>query len=247
MNKTGNDDDLFGPLQKSVRSSELLADELCRAIVEGRVKPGDNLPSERALAEKFQVTRNTVREALRSLEKMHLLSIRQGSRITVLDYLTTAGFDFVAELFSSPQAGSQKLMADIGEAYWSIGRAMMRYAVDNMDPSDLPAILEAVEDFAHLAGEKSPDPRALQDLDFEVQNRLMRSTGNQVMILLHNSIRRIYDKISGLFEPIVDDPGALGETYLEIMGLLKAGNRDQAKQAFESIFQKGREALSKAV
>ncbi|MBI9074001.1 MAG: FadR family transcriptional regulator [Desulfatibacillum sp.] len=239
-------DNLFAPVKKATRTSEILTETLCRVIVEGKIKPGEFLPSERALAEKFQVNRNTVREALHSLEQMHLLSITQGSRITVQDYLTTAGFDFVAELFSSSEAGSKKLMADIGEAYWAIGRAMMQYAVDNMKATELPVIAEAVEDFAALALTADPDLKLLQDLDFEVQNRLMRSSGNQVMILLHNSIRRIYEKISGLFEPIVGSREALAQTYREIIALLEEDQREEAKQAFEKIFREGKEALSRA-
>jgi DNA-binding FadR family transcriptional regulator len=115
-----------------------------------------------------------------------------------------------------------------------------------MDAADLPAISEAVEDFAALAQTADPDVKALQDLDFEVQNRLMRSSGNQVMILLHNSIRRIYEKISGLFEPIVGSREDLARTYREIVGCLEANRREEAKQAFEKIFQNGKEALSRA-
>jgi len=240
-------EDLFKPIKKSARSSELLAEELCRIIVEGKVKPGENLPSERDLAEKFNVTRNVVREALRSLEGLHLLSIRQGSRITVLDYLTTAGFDFVAELFSSSESGTQKLMGDIAEAVRVIGRALMFFAVDNMREAYVPEITEAVTAFVSEAAKPKPDMLTLQDLDFEIQNRLMRSTGNQVLILLHNSIRRIYRHVTALFEPIVARHEVLSDDYLRLSGYLKKGDRDKAKGVFEKIFEEGRDALSGSV
>lgn len=47
---------------------------------EGRLKPGDRLPSERAMCEAFGVSRVTVREALRILEASELIEIRVGAR-----------------------------------------------------------------------------------------------------------------------------------------------------------------------
>ena len=244
--KTGNEpEDLFKPIQKSARSSELLADELCRIIVGGKIKPGEHLPSERDLAEKFNVTRNVVREALRSLERLHLLSIRQGSRITVLDYLTTAGFDFVAELFASSERGISKLIEDIADAVSVIGKAIMFFAVDNMKEGFLPGIIEAVEQLGEEAAKPKPDKRKLQDLDFEIQNRLMRATDNQVMILLHNSIRHIYSETATIFEPLVDHHGTLAENYRQMGDYLKKGNRKKAKDVFDIIFDQGKAALAK--
>lgn len=237
-------EDLFRPIQKFSRSSDLLAGELCRVIVEGKVKPGDSLPSERTLAERFNVTRNVVREALRSLERLNLLSVRQGSRITVLDYLTTAGFDFVAELLASSETGVGGLMCDIAEARAVIGSAMMFHAVDRMDAERMPEVEEAVRALAEEAARPAPDMRALQHLDFEIQNRLMRAGGNQVMILLHNSIRHIYDRTATLFEPIVSRPERLAERYRRILEALKAGDRETAREVFRAMFEEGRAALS---
>src|SRR3989337_589111 len=47
-------------------------------IGEGRLKSGDRLPPERDLAEKFVVSRTSVREALRTLESLGLVEIRPG-------------------------------------------------------------------------------------------------------------------------------------------------------------------------
>ncbi|HEY3686847.1 MAG TPA: GntR family transcriptional regulator [Streptosporangiaceae bacterium] len=46
---------------------------------DGKLRPGDRLPSERALAEQFAVSRNTVREALRILEFNGMLMLKRGS------------------------------------------------------------------------------------------------------------------------------------------------------------------------
>jgi GntR family transcriptional repressor for pyruvate dehydrogenase complex len=52
---------------------------LCEMIREGRLRPGERLPSERDLAEQLQVGRSSVREALRVLEVSGIISSRRGS------------------------------------------------------------------------------------------------------------------------------------------------------------------------
>ena len=57
---------------------EEVAAQLERLILEGALKPGDKLPPERELAERFDVSRSAVREALRSLELKGLVEPRPG-------------------------------------------------------------------------------------------------------------------------------------------------------------------------
>ena len=47
---------------------ELILDEITRLITEGILKPGDRLPSESELAERFGVGRSSLREAMRALQ-----------------------------------------------------------------------------------------------------------------------------------------------------------------------------------
>jgi len=56
--------------------SQLIVDQIQKRILAGELDPGDKLPSERALAEMFSVSRATVREALRALQYMGILDIR---------------------------------------------------------------------------------------------------------------------------------------------------------------------------
>ena len=69
---------MFQPVEKS-RAFERVVEQIQEAIFKGELRPGDHLPSERALVEEFQVGRSTVREALRILESMGLLQTQPGS------------------------------------------------------------------------------------------------------------------------------------------------------------------------
>lgn len=68
----------FKPI-KQKRISQEVAQQLKDAILLGQFKEGNRLPSERELSQQFQVSRITIREALRSLENSGFITIRQGA------------------------------------------------------------------------------------------------------------------------------------------------------------------------
>jgi len=66
------------------RAYEGIVQQVLDLIENGKLKQGDQLPSERELTEIFKVSRTTVREAIRTLESMKLLQSRQGNGTYVL-------------------------------------------------------------------------------------------------------------------------------------------------------------------
>lgn len=65
---------------RSPKTAELVARTLRRMVVEGQLKDGDYLPHEADLMAHFQVSRPTLREAVRVLESERLVEVRRGSR-----------------------------------------------------------------------------------------------------------------------------------------------------------------------
>lgn len=62
------------------KMAEVIAAELRTKILSKEFRPGDSLYSEASLMEQYDVSRPTLREALRLLEAQHLISVRRGSR-----------------------------------------------------------------------------------------------------------------------------------------------------------------------
>jgi DNA-binding FadR family transcriptional regulator len=77
------------PPAKRPKAAELIAGELRRQIVTGRLKPGDKLQPESVLQSEFAISRPTMREALRVLEAESLITIRRGkhggARVSSID------------------------------------------------------------------------------------------------------------------------------------------------------------------
>ena len=66
-------------LRRSHRVSETIARRLKKQISSGALSPGEKLPPERDMAQRFRTSRVSVREAYRSLEELGLLTIRRGA------------------------------------------------------------------------------------------------------------------------------------------------------------------------
>jgi GntR family transcriptional repressor for pyruvate dehydrogenase complex len=97
---------------KATRIYEEIVRQIRGMIAEGRLKSGDQLPPERDLAEKFLVSRTSVREALRALESLGLVEIRPGegtfvrgvsveSLVQPLAMVMASGREAIAELFEA--------------------------------------------------------------------------------------------------------------------------------------------------
>ncbi len=64
---------------RKVRVREEIASQIRTLIEEGKLQPGDRLPPERELCELFNVSRHSLREALRALERSRLINSIPGS------------------------------------------------------------------------------------------------------------------------------------------------------------------------
>lgn len=86
---------------KSTRIYEEIVRQIKAMIAEGRLKGGDQLPPERDLAEKFVVSRTSVREALRVLESRGLVEIRPGGGTFVREMSVEALIEPLALVMAS--------------------------------------------------------------------------------------------------------------------------------------------------
>ena len=63
---------------KTKKIYEQIVEQIGLLVADGQLKPGDRLPSERELVERFQVSRASIREAISALEMMGLIEVRSG-------------------------------------------------------------------------------------------------------------------------------------------------------------------------
>ena len=69
------------------RIFEEICDQIRRDMAASKLCPGDKLPAERELAQQFGVSRNAVREALRSLEVAGIVRLQKGVKGGAIDMM----------------------------------------------------------------------------------------------------------------------------------------------------------------
>lgn len=101
----------FRPIKRQ-KASDLIVEEIWKMILEGKLKPGDRLPPEHTLVERFQVSKVTLREALQTLETYGHITRKQGrgGGTIVLDIAPTRGISLVANYLNLSSLSLDKLM-----------------------------------------------------------------------------------------------------------------------------------------
>lgn len=148
---------LLEPVRRS-RIYERIVEQIQALINAGKLRPGDQLPPERELAEMFKVSRTSVREALRALELSGYVEGRQGGGTFVR---ARSPEDLVQPLGAAMLAGQREL-ANVFEVREIIEPALARKAARRATPeqiAELEAIL-AKQEAKVQRGESYPDEDA---------------------------------------------------------------------------------------
>src|SRR5258705_7494382 len=167
-------------------------EEICERIREqlalGVLRPGDKLPRERDLAEQFGVSRNVLKEALRSLEMAGLLRLKKGVK----------GGAFIREgdmgRMNDVMRGMLSLWAisgrELSEGRIQILDLVVRLACERAQAADFQALEANIErsDFATREG------RWLDRVECsrEFYKLLAAATGNKVMAMIMESVTEIH-------------------------------------------------------
>lgn len=119
-----------------------IVDQIRELISAGRIKPGDRLPPERELAEMFNASRNSVRDAMRVLEQMGLVESRQGDGT----YVQSVSAERLAEPLALMLLQSRTQMRELWEVRQVLEPAIAEFAAERItdeELDELEAILEA--------------------------------------------------------------------------------------------------------
>jgi len=122
-------------IARPLRLSEEVSSELQRRIARGELKPGDRLPTEKALGDAFGVSRAVVREAIARLKADGLIETRQGSGAFVVEVPKTINLRFW-------QGAGAELdeLRDIFELRAMVEGAVAELAAQRRDAGDLQAM-----------------------------------------------------------------------------------------------------------
>lgn len=226
---------MLKPVEKQ-RVAEEIAEQLRSLILGGQYPPGSKLPPERELSKRLRVNRASLREALKKLEHLGLVRIRQGDGTRVQNFMETGGIELVQHLL--PLAGGKpELIRDLLEFRRIFGRELARLAAARSPKADG---LAKLRDLAERA-DKTTGALELFEVDFDFYVAVAQLSGNQVMLLLINTVR---DGVRS-FMPLLANLAAPGEIvrkhHRELIAAVERGDVAGAGRVADEYLRMGAE------
>lgn len=200
---------------------QVVSKELQRLIVDGRLKPGEQLPSETELATRFGVNRSTIREGIRQLESEGLLR-REGRKRLVI---AIPGQEDI-----SPRMERALLMHDVKfKELWEVARVLEPLAASlaaaRITDAQIDALDVNLDATARLVAAGEPT----DGVDTEFHTMLAEFSGNRALMLSREPIGQL------LFRPYVElgkqvkqAPRRNLEAHRAIVAALKLRDADEA-------------------
>lgn len=168
----------------SGRIATAIIEQIEELILQGVLRPGDRLPAERELAERFDVSRPTLREALDDLAARGLVASRPGGGHFIADILGSAFSPPLIELFANHDMALFDYIAFRRDLE---GLAAERAAQHGTDADH--AVISGIFDRMEAAATKrKPDAEAALDAEFHMS--IVEAAHNVVML---HMMRALYD------------------------------------------------------
>lgn len=203
-----------------------------KMILSGELKPGEKLPPEREFAEKLEVSRNSVREAIRIMDMMGIISSQQGSGNYVTCEFQKSITETMAMMFAMDQVNDKQ----ISQVRYSLEVLAFTLALDRVREEDLAKMEECVEKL-----DKNGDSKNNATLDKIIHYTLARASGNQLLI-------DILEACSGVFDIFIEDmrygilknenrKTELNECHRHLVDALRESDREKGFQALKWHFE----------
>jgi GntR family transcriptional repressor for pyruvate dehydrogenase complex len=215
----------FGVFQRDVLPQRIAA-RLISLIAEHQLRPGDRLPPERELAAKMQVSRPSLREALRALAMLNIVEIRQGSGTYVSSLRPGVLIEHLDFVFSTDDSTFSELL----EARRMLEPGLAAAAAVRATDEELARLRAYVD----RAAAHIDDPEVFLTADLELHQIITAAARNTI-------IARIMESLTGLGmasrRRTVTLPGVRAQSVRDHRAIVDALQRRDAETAADIMRQ----------
>jgi GntR family transcriptional repressor for pyruvate dehydrogenase complex len=174
-----------------VKLSDMVSEALVKFITEEGLKAGDKLPTEKAISERLGIGRTSVREGIRQLEAVGLLSSHQGTGI----YLREVNIDSFLKVPKSIPLNdflvlSNDEILDLLEVRLIIESAACRNAAERISEMELDQLRKLCREMEGSADR----PDNFMRCDLEFHKLIIKASGNSILPKFFMLIRDLYSK-----------------------------------------------------
>ncbi|WP_165367492.1 FadR/GntR family transcriptional regulator [Phytoactinopolyspora endophytica] len=215
----------FEPLRKPQTRSQLVVSQIEDQIRAGELTHGEKLASETQLAHQFGVSRSVVREALRLLEAMGLISSRHGSG----SYVSNNTERIVSRILSLSVMPDETSVHELFEFRESLESDAARLAAQRRSEGDVDTILRRLE--ANASAAAARDAEEFTRTDWEFHAAISEAAGNRYLAVVLKAVREMqYDVVNLL----TTDTGSVDQAVDQHRRIVKAvieGSAEGAESA----------------
>ena len=215
---------------KRVRVVDSVSEKLVGAISEGKFEAGAKLPPEQDLADMLQVSRNALREAVRQLETMGIVTVKHGDG-TYVNRVT--GSSLVTRALQFFKLGGTTLI-DLVEAREAIEVSAAMLAAERATDEEIRALTGLVKEMGDLVG----SPAEYVEKDFAFHVKIVETSRNRVLVELFSTIQ---DILMVQLREIMELYGVARESYCyhrEIASAIAGNDAPAAARAMRDHFRK---------
>lgn len=204
--------------------SDQVYDRLWEMIVSGELAPGDAIPSERGLMQKFGVGRPAVREALQALAGKGVITISHGERSRVNELSATMALgqvDEIAKLLLSSEPSNLEHLKQVRKILES---GSVRIATENADAEGIAGLRGILD--RQRAHQQNPKGFIQADIDLHVA--IAEMTRNPLLMTV---TRAMLDWLFAYYKPLLQWTGRENTTLMEhtkMVDHIEAGDADAA-------------------
>jgi GntR family transcriptional repressor for pyruvate dehydrogenase complex len=189
---------------------------------------GDKLPSERTLAAQYGISRNVLREALRSLSEKGLLEIKSGKGIYVANLENEKVASHLETMLLKNQTSYRTSFIDIVEARTIIELAVFDIASERATDEDIQAIYEVWDKMNQCNG----DVELFSRFDLQFHLRIAEATHNSVFPVLVSTLCKITGSQMFMFIRLNPDKmERVQQEHLEIIDAIKSKEKSHIAAA----------------
>jgi GntR family transcriptional repressor for pyruvate dehydrogenase complex len=231
---------MYAPIQ-SLRVFERVAEQIEKRILDGELRNGDRLPTERDLAEQFQVSRTAIREAMKMLAQKGLVDMRPGRGTIVIDGARAAMENSISLLMKMnlrEVGGSENLV----EVRSILETEIAALAAARASGKEIAAMREAIWKMDEALN--NADAFIAADNDFH--EALAQATQNALILMLLNSIVNLLSEQRKQIFEVQGGPQRGQLHHRRILESIVRRDPEEARAAMRSHLSQVREDVSTA-
>lgn len=232
------------PTSSSKRSAVDQTFERLRArILHGHWRPGDALPTEKALTEALGVSRSTVREAVNRLASAGLIAMPHGGTRRVLDWRDHAGIDLLADLLVTPEGGlNPAVLRGVIELRAAIAPDVARLAAHHRSDAQAEDLLRIARGLSELH-----DLVAIFERTLEWWTTLVLASDNLAYRLAYNTLRSTYVEGRDPLRVAMAEELRATQSYLKVADAVQRRDPSSAREACHDLVAIGTRDLYAAL